>query len=86
MTVYLSKMVATMVGSTLFAKIRLSEKLRIITVSCCCCVGVLRPFDTFQVISCAVSKPIYTVPWQDSYVVNQYLVHILLPVTDNCPS
>ena len=23
---------------------------------CCCCIGVLRPFDTFQVISGAVNK------------------------------
>ena len=32
----------------------------------CCCVGVLRPFDTFQVILGAVSKPNHTVPGQAS--------------------
>ena len=53
---------------------------------CCCFVGVLRPFDTFQVISGAVSYSIHTVPGQASMAVYQFVVHILSPVTDNCPS
>ena len=53
---------------------------------CCCCIGVLRPFGTFQVISGMVSFPIHTVPGQASCAVYQYVVHILSPKTDNCPS
>ena len=49
-------------------------------------IGVLRPFNTCQVISGMVSYPIHTVPGQASYAVYQHLVHILSPVTDNCPS
>ena len=44
-------------------------------------ISVLWPFDTF-----AVSYLDYTVPWQASWAVYQYLVHILSPVTDNCSS
>ena len=33
-----------------------------------------------------VSYPNHTIPGQASQTVNQYLVHILSPVTDNCSS
>ena len=50
-------------------------------------VSVLRPFDTFKVISGAVSYPNHTVRGQaSSKAVYQYLVCILSPVTDNCSS
>ena len=56
-------------------------------IYCCWWVGVLRPFDTFYVISGAVSsKPSHTVPEQASEAIYQYLVPILSQVTDNCPS
>ena len=48
--------------------------------------GVLRFFNTFQVILGAFSKPIHTVPGQDSWGVYKYLVHILSSVTVNYPS
>ena len=41
---------------------------------------------TFYVISGVVSDPNHTVPRQASYAIYQYLVHIFLPVTDNCSS
>ena len=56
------------------------------TYCCSCYIGVLRPFDTFHVISGAISYPIHTVPGQASYAVYPYLVHTLSPVTDNCSS
>ena len=49
-------------------------------------ISVLRPFNTFEVISRAVSYPYHTVPGQASSAVYQYLVHILSSVTDNCCS
>ena len=49
-------------------------------------ISVLRPFNTFKAISSAVSYPNHTVSGQASKAVYQLLVHILLPVTDNCSS
>ena len=44
------------------------------------------PSTRFKVISSWVSLLIHIVPEQASYAVYQYLVHILSPLTDNCPS
>ena len=49
-------------------------------------ISVLRPVNTFYVISGVVSYPNHTVPGQAFYAVYQYLVHILPPVTDKCSS
>ena len=59
---------------------------RINTVLLVWLISVLWPFNTFYVISGAVSYPNHTVPGQASYAIYQYLVHILSPVTDNCSS
>ena len=53
-----------------------------ISIKFCCCVSVLRPFDTFNVISGAVCYTNYPhCSGQASYAVYQYLVHILSSVT-----
>ena len=54
---------------------------------CCCYVGVLRPFDTFQVISGAVSSVNYPHDSCASLLGSLPVLSAhLSPVTDNCPS